>query len=163
MKLPNSLLATPPAVWLVKRVISPVQRRLLILTGGRVSLTGRAPVLLLTMTGRSTGKSRTVPLFYVTDGTRIVVCNVRPPSERPNPWPLNLRNDPAARIQLGRQRSRVMAREATTQELASYWPRLVRVWPAYAAFFEETGERSVFVLEPLEETTPLRADKEDRR
>ncbi|HKR99900.1 MAG TPA: nitroreductase/quinone reductase family protein [Candidatus Dormibacteraeota bacterium] len=32
---------------------------------GRVSLTGKRPVLLLTTTGRRSGRPRTVPLFYL--------------------------------------------------------------------------------------------------
>jgi hypothetical protein len=58
---------------------------------GCVSLTGRRPVLLLTMTGRRSGQ---IPLFFLRNGDDLVVCNVRPPSERPNPWPLNIRTNP---------------------------------------------------------------------
>jgi hypothetical protein len=43
--------ATGLGVLAVGHVVSPLQRRLYRFTGGRVSLTGRAPVLLLTTTG----------------------------------------------------------------------------------------------------------------
>jgi hypothetical protein len=66
-------------------VVSPLQRQLYRRTGGRFSLTGRAPVLLLTTTGRRTGKARTVPLLYLRDGNRVVICNVNPGFERPQP------------------------------------------------------------------------------
>jgi hypothetical protein len=39
----------------IARVVSPLQRRLLVATRGRVSLTGKRPVLLLTTTGRRSG------------------------------------------------------------------------------------------------------------
>jgi deazaflavin-dependent oxidoreductase (nitroreductase family) len=83
----------------IGRLISPAQRRLYRSTGGRLSLTGRAPVLLLTTTGRRTGIERTVPLLYLRDGDRLVVCNVNPGFERTNPWVLNLRAHPRARVQ----------------------------------------------------------------
>jgi hypothetical protein len=30
--------------------------------------------------------ARTIPLFFLRDGDDLIVCNVRPPSERSNPW-----------------------------------------------------------------------------
>src|SRR3954454_16323674 len=92
----------------IGRVVSPLQRLLHRWTGGRVSLTGRAPVLLLTTRGRRTGKERTIPLFYVRDADRLVVCNVDPGFERPNPWVLNLRAEPRARVEIGRAKSEVV-------------------------------------------------------
>jgi hypothetical protein len=80
---------TRVGVLAIGRVISPLQRELYRRTGGRLSLTGRAPVLLLTTTGRRSGKARTVPLLYLRDGDRLVICNVNPGFERPNPWILN--------------------------------------------------------------------------
>ncbi|MGY1703302.1 nitroreductase/quinone reductase family protein [Geodermatophilus sp. SYSU D00697] len=101
-------------------------------------------------TGRRTGLPRTVPLLYVRDGERFVVCNVDPGFERPNPWVLNLQADPRARIQVGRQLIDVTAHAADGAELERCWPRLVRLWPAYRTFEERGGRRAVFVLEPAE-------------
>lgn len=75
---------TRAGVLAIGRVVSPLQRRLYRSTGGRFPLAGRAPVLLLTTTGRRTGKARTVPLLYLRDGDRVVVCNVNPGFERPS-------------------------------------------------------------------------------
>jgi F420H(2)-dependent quinone reductase len=74
----------------IKHVVTPLQLLLFRHTGGRLSLTGRAPVLVLTTTGRRTGELRTVPAFYLRDGDRYALCNVRPPNERMNPWVLNV-------------------------------------------------------------------------
>jgi len=133
-----------------------LQRRLLRATGGRLSLTGRAPVLLLTTQGRRTGLPRTVPLFCVRDGDRFVVCNVNPGFEQPNPWTLNLRAEPRARVEVGRDTLDVTAHEASDEELRRYWPRLTRIWPAYQAFHDEGGRRSVFVLTPRVPSPPER-------
>jgi deazaflavin-dependent oxidoreductase (nitroreductase family) len=128
----------------IGRVVSPLQRELYRRTGGRFSLTGRAPVLLLT-TGRRTAKARTVPLLNIHDGNRLVICNVNPGFERPNPWILNLRAEPHAQIQIGRGTTSVRARPASEHELDRYWPQLTKMWPAYQAFYDKAGERSVFV------------------
>jgi deazaflavin-dependent oxidoreductase (nitroreductase family) len=146
--LAQRLGGTHVGVLAIGRIVSPLQRELYRRTGGRLSLTGRAPVLLLTTTGRRTGKARTVPLFYVSDGDRLVVCNVNPGFERPNPWVLNLHADAHAQVQAGRCMVTVTARPASEQELDRYWPQLTRIWPAYHAFYNRGGRRSVFVLEP---------------
>lgn len=139
---------TRVGVLAIGRVVSPLQRRLYRSTGGRFSLTGRAPVLLLTTTGRRSGRARTAPLLYLRDGDRVVICNVNPGFERPNPWVLNLHAQPRARVQIGRDTIMVRARPASGNELDRYWPGLAKLWPAYQVFYDRGGKRSVFVLEP---------------
>jgi deazaflavin-dependent oxidoreductase (nitroreductase family) len=80
------------------------------------------------------------------DGDDLVVCNVRPPAERPNPWPLNVRADPNVSVRIGRMTEHCVAREAREAEVAKYWPHLVELWPAYERYFADTQERSVLVL-----------------
>jgi F420H(2)-dependent quinone reductase len=67
--------------------------------------------------------------------------------ERPNPWTLNLRAQPHARVQVGRDMFDVTAHEASADELGRYWPNLTTIWPAYQSFYDSGGARSVFVLE----------------
>jgi deazaflavin-dependent oxidoreductase (nitroreductase family) len=76
---------------------------------------------------------------------------VNPGFDRPNPWVLNLRAAPHAQVQAGRDTVRVRARPASEDELARYWPRLTKMWPAYQDFYGKGGQRSVFVLEPQRE------------
>ena len=146
MSLSDKIGTTRAGVWFIGHVVSPLQRRLLLATGGRLSLTGRLPVLLLTATGRRSGKPRTPPLIFLRDGDDLVVCNVRPPSERPNPWPLNVRANPNVSVTIRGATEQRVAREAQPQEVERYWPLLVKTWPAYERFFAETHERAVFVL-----------------
>jgi deazaflavin-dependent oxidoreductase (nitroreductase family) len=140
----------PAGIWTIRHVIAPLDRILYRRTGGRLVLTNRllAPVLLLTTTGRRSGQARTTPVFYVRDGARIVICNVQAESERPSPWPFNLRANPVARVQVGAVRGVYRAHEATPEETERYWPRLLRNWPANREFYARTGARSIFVLEP---------------
>jgi F420H(2)-dependent quinone reductase len=135
--------------WLIKHIFSPLDRRLYRWTGGRGIALGRplAPRLLLTTSGRHTGLERTVPVFYLRDGDRLVVCNVNPGFEHANPWTLNLRAHPEARVQIGSMSGIYHAREATEEEVTRYWPQLVRIWPAYQAHFDRSGQRSIFLLE----------------
>jgi deazaflavin-dependent oxidoreductase (nitroreductase family) len=140
---------TAPGVWLIKNVVSPMQRSIYRGTRGRVSLTGRLPVLLLTSTGHRSDKLRTVPVFYLRSGDSFVICNVRPPGERANPWVRNVGADPKVRLEISGLVLRGRARRATEAELARVWPKLVAIWPAFQTFFSAGGERSVFVIEPV--------------
>jgi F420H(2)-dependent quinone reductase len=143
--------ATRIGVWVIGHVVSPLDRWIYQAASGRRVSTGKpiGPILLLTTTGRRTGRERTTPVYYLRDGERIVVCNVNPGFESPNPWTLNLRANPIARVQIGRVRGIYQAREASQAEVDRYWPQLVQIWPAYQTFYERSRQRLVFVLEPL--------------
>jgi deazaflavin-dependent oxidoreductase (nitroreductase family) len=159
-RLLNWFGGTPAGVWTIKHLISPLDRRLYRRTGGRLVTPGhpRGPIVLLTTIGRRTGNQHTTPVFHLQDGERIILCNVTPGGERPNPWPLNLRAQPLARVQLGAQVRTYRARAATEAELERYWPQLIQVWPAYERFYRQGGRRSVFVLNPTTAVEPQAAE-----
>jgi deazaflavin-dependent oxidoreductase (nitroreductase family) len=142
----------PAAVWTVKHVVNPLDRMLVRMSKGRISpLSSLAvPTLLMTTVGRRSGKERTVPLVYLRDGGRYVVANARPAGERRNPWVLNLGTAGSARIQAGGRTIEVSARPATEDEIGHWWPELVDVWPAFGEHYAATGERSIFVLDPID-------------
>jgi F420H(2)-dependent quinone reductase len=148
-------------VWAIKHVVAPLQLSVHRYTCGRLSLRGRAPVLLLTTSGRRTGKLRTVPVFYLRDGDRYVVCNVRPPHERTNPWVLNVLANPRVRLTLHGETVDGQARRADESEVDRYWPTLVRLWPAYRSFREAGGDLSIFVFEAGRDSAP-KPDREAR-
>jgi deazaflavin-dependent oxidoreductase (nitroreductase family) len=139
-------------VWLIKRVVSPLDKWLLRRSGGRRVLLGKplAPTLLLTTRGRQSGQPRTTPVFYLRDGEHLVICNVNPGFERPNPWTLNIRAHPSVMVTLDGKTQPYDAREIFGDELERCWPQLVALWPAYQTHFERSGERSVFVLTPTQ-------------
>ncbi len=143
--------ATRIGVLFIKHVVSPLDRWMYQRTGGRRVSTGRplGPLLLLTTTGRRTGQDRTTPVYYLRDGDRLVLCNVNPGFEQPNPWTLNLRANPIARVQIGLVSGIYKAREASEAEVERYWPQLVQVWPAYQTLYDRSAQRLVFLLEPI--------------
>jgi deazaflavin-dependent oxidoreductase (nitroreductase family) len=88
--------------------------------GGRLGgrLGKGVPVLLLTTTGRKTGKRRTTPLLYVEEADRyVVVASVGGAPSHPA-WYLNLRSNPAATIQVGGRKLAVTAETAGLKERA---------------------------------------------
>lgn len=119
-------------------------------SGGRIGgKVGRAPVLLLTTTGRKSGQARTAPVVYLADGADVVLINTNAGNAKIPAWSLNLKANPEAEVELGRQRRKVRARIAEGEERADLW-RKSNV--QYAGFddYERKLDReiSVFVLEP---------------
>ena len=56
-------------------------------------------------------------------------------------WWLNLRANPRTTVQVGSERREVVAREADGEERERLWPRVVEVWPDYAAYQRRTERR----------------------
>jgi F420H(2)-dependent quinone reductase len=120
------------------------------LSGGRIGgKVGRAPVLLLTTTGRKSGEPRTAPVVYLADGENVILINTNAGNAKIPAWSLNLKANPDAEVEIGRERRPVRARIAEGEERADLW-RKHNV--QYAGFddYKEKLERkpSVFVLEP---------------
>jgi deazaflavin-dependent oxidoreductase (nitroreductase family) len=97
------------------------------------------PVLLLTTTGRRSGRSRTVALTYFHDGADLVVIGSFGGSDVPPAWWLNLQRDPQASVLMGVTTSKVRARAATTAEHNRLWPLVAKAHPGYARYQERTA------------------------
>jgi F420H(2)-dependent quinone reductase len=120
-------------------------------SGGRLGgrLRKDLPVLLLTTTGRKTGRRRTTPLLYVEEADRYVVVASAGGAPSHPAWYLNLRNNPAATIQVGGRKLAVTAETAGLEERARLWPRLTQMWPQYDDYQAKTRrEIPVVILAP---------------
>jgi deazaflavin-dependent oxidoreductase (nitroreductase family) len=140
----------PNIRWLIA-LITALHRFVYQRSGGWIG--GRLPgqrFLLLTTTGRRTGRERTMPLLYVPDGDRFIVVGSNGGDDRPPAWWLNLQTRPAAKVQVGRRRHGVTARRAHGAELDGLWTRLEQSYRYYADYRRRTSrEIPVVVLEPL--------------
>lgn len=116
------------------------------MTGSRVFANlGNMPTLLLTATGRVSGKPRTVPLLYVeTDEGYAIVASFAGAPEHPV-WYRNLQNYPQASVQIEDQVIPVTASTASPEEKKSLWPRFTEVYPDYDGY-ESVTERDIPVV-----------------
>jgi len=139
---------------LIKHALSPVDRAVMRASKGRLTLSGpQMATMLLTTRGRTSGKERTVPVYYVRDGENVVAVCENFGLEAASNWPKNLLADPHARIEIGAVARDYRARPATDDEVARNMPRLVEMWPAHDTYVARTGTRFVFVFEPVEAGT----------
>lgn len=113
------------------------------LLGGRlVGKFGKAPMLLLTTTGRKTGAARTTPLLYLPVGDSYVIVASWGGDERNPLWYLNLVADPHVTVQIGAEKQAMTARTATPEEKARLWPELVAIYRQYEGYQRKT-ERDI--------------------
>jgi len=109
-----------------------------------------APVLLLTATGRKSGRSHTTPLIYLQDGDNFVIVGSKGGSDQHPVWFLNLRANPDAEVLVGRARTRVRAEVATDEERARLWPLLVKLYGNYDEYQKGTKRQiPVVILRPV--------------
>jgi deazaflavin-dependent oxidoreductase (nitroreductase family) len=132
------------------RAMSGLNTALYRLTGGKVAnRMGKAPILLLTVAGRKSGKRRTTPLLHGRDGDNYVVIASMGGAPKHPAWYHNLEGQ-EAEIQVGRKRLRVRARDAEGEERERLWALMVSLYPSYDDYQKKTERRiPVVVLEPV--------------
>jgi deazaflavin-dependent oxidoreductase (nitroreductase family) len=102
-------------------------------SGGKVagSFLQGAPVALLTTTGRKTGEPRVSPLLFLREGDRVVLVASQGGAAKHPMWYLNLKADPKITVQIKDEVLYLTARDATEQERAEYWPKLVEMYSSF--------------------------------
>jgi len=136
---------------LAVHVVTPIDRVVIKASRGRLSMTGpEFTTMLLTTTGRKSGKQRTIPVAYVRDGEKVVAVSSNVGRKTAANWPKNLLADPRASIEISGIAADYRSRLATDEEVARYMPRLTEMWPTMDTYYERTGVRNVFVFEPVD-------------
>ena len=122
-------------------------------SGGRIGgKMGQVPVLLLTTTGRKTGKQRTLPLVYIMDGSAYVITASAGGAAKHPGWFFNIRSNPQATIQVKDKHITVTAEIAGPEKKPELWARLVEGAPNFAEYQKRTSrEIPMVILHPVEE------------
>lgn len=116
---------------------------------GHIWLNG-VPCLVLTTTGRKTGKERKFALIYQEhEGDYVIVASKGGAETHPG-WYLNLVDNPDVTVQVGADKFPAKARTASGEERAALWSTMAAVWPDYDKYQANTErEIPVVVLEPI--------------
>jgi deazaflavin-dependent oxidoreductase (nitroreductase family) len=120
-------------------------------TGGRIGGTGFGmPVVILTTTGRKSGKRRETMLTSpVHDDNRVVLVASYGGDDRHPAWFLNLRDNPDVELEMRGNKRPMRARVASAEEKAALWPDVTAAYKGYAQYQTKT-ERDIplVILEP---------------
>jgi deazaflavin-dependent oxidoreductase (nitroreductase family) len=118
-------------------------------TDGEVGyLWNGATALLLTVTGRTSGEPRTVPLIFAADGDAYIVIASMGGAPMHPQWYRNLEANPDVELQIKGERFAARARTAEGAERERGWAIAAEQWPNYNVYAERTTrEIPVVVLE----------------
>jgi len=108
-----------------------------------------APVLLLDHVGRKSGKRMTSPLIFGEDGEDLIlIASFGGAPRDPHWWP-NLKANPETTVNVYGDVRRVRARQATPEEKARIWPRMVAIYAPYEEYQRKTDrDIPVVILAP---------------
>ena len=138
-------LLSRPSMRPITRTFSDLHATLYRLTRGRA----QSPTMLLTVTGRTTGRPQTVPLIYLRDGDRLVIAAAYAGSDANPAWWLNLRATPHAVAQINGDTFPVTAALAPPGQRADLWRRLVGMYPYFTEYQQRTSRKiPVVILTP---------------
>ncbi|WP_433469022.1 nitroreductase family deazaflavin-dependent oxidoreductase [Spirillospora sp. CA-128828] len=104
--------------------------------------------LLLTTTGRRSGKEHTTPLIYQPEGDSYLVVASKGGADDPPLWYLNLQANPEVKVQVMGDKFTARARTATPDEKPPLWRKMAATWPDYDEYQKKTSrDIPVVVLE----------------
>jgi deazaflavin-dependent oxidoreductase (nitroreductase family) len=143
-----------PVTWLLARSLDRIDRAVYRMSKGRhtyASIFAGLPVVMLTTTGRQTGRQSTVPVLGIPDGEHLAVIASNYGQERHPAWYHNLTANPAARVAIQGVEKPVRARLATGQERERLWALGTEIYPAWTVYRRRAANReiAVFVLENI--------------
>ena len=111
-------------------------------------------VLLLTTTGRRSGRERRTPVQYEQLANELVVVASAGGSPSPPAWWLNLEADPKVEVQLGADRRDANAETAGARRRAELWPALIAANPSLESAQAKAGRQLPVVALSRREPEP---------
>jgi F420H(2)-dependent quinone reductase len=122
-----------PLTKVIIKWMSRGQTALYKVSKGRVagSFLEGAPVALVTTIGRKSGEPRVVPLLFLREGNRVVLVASQGGSDKHPLWYLNLKANPAVKVQIKDEVLSLTGRDATEQERTDYWPKLTAFYKGF--------------------------------
>ena len=109
------------------------------------------PTLLLTTTGRRSGRSFTTPLIYGRHGDHYVIVASKGGAPRHPDWYMNLSENPEVGVQVAADRFTARARTAGPDEKPEVWATMAEIWPEYDLYQTRTSRLiPVVILERVE-------------
>jgi deazaflavin-dependent oxidoreductase (nitroreductase family) len=141
--------ATRPGAWFFSRTLHHIDRVLLRLSQGQVTLpavVAGIPVLTVTTTGARTGQRRTAPLLGVPAGEDIAVIGTSFGQSRTPGWYYNMRANPGVEATYRDKTVQAIACEADEEEWQAIWDRARALYVGYEAYARRIKNRKIHIM-----------------
>jgi F420H(2)-dependent quinone reductase len=138
--------------WFLIHVGNRVDPVLMRATGGRLKVAPGSPTVLLTHVGARSGKRRTTPLAYFTDGENVVLMASKGGAPRHPAWYHNVKATPEVELWAEGGGGRYRATEAGGEEYGRLWELANVLYDGYGKYQEFAADRRIplIVCEPEE-------------
>ena len=102
--------------------------------------------LLLTTTGRKSGKQYTTPLIYTLDGGNPVIVASQGGTDDNPDWYLNLVANPHVDVQIKGEKFHAHPHTVEGEERERLWKQMAAVWPDYDEYQKKTDREIPVVV-----------------
>jgi deazaflavin-dependent oxidoreductase (nitroreductase family) len=147
------LVTHPVSTWLIRTICAPLDPLLYRATNGRVFTMGPGndAMVTVTMTGRHSGKKRSVHLACVEhDGDFLIVASAMGQEKHPA-WRYNLEANPEVELQMAGERFKATARMLGDDEKEAVWTKMREQIPMIHVYESRTSRNiRVFRLTRIE-------------
>jgi deazaflavin-dependent oxidoreductase (nitroreductase family) len=142
-----SLAASRQGSWFFLNVATPIDRRLLPATNGRLSLSIGQPVLCLEVVGAKSGQIRRTPLMFTeVDGELVMIASAGGAPKHPA-WYRNVSANPRVKVYAPRGRTgQYIARTAEGEERSRMWAAAIELYRGFDVYAERAGGREIPVV-----------------
>lgn len=149
-RIVESMASSRPGGWWYVNVAPIIDRRLIPLTGGRLTTGGFGRVGLLRVRGARTGALRETPLVFTRDGERVLVVASRGGDVKHPAWYRNVVANPEVSFEIEGDERPYLARTLEGAERERAWFAVCERYSGYAAYQRRAGSREIPVvaLEP---------------
>jgi deazaflavin-dependent oxidoreductase (nitroreductase family) len=127
-------------------VFPAIDKRVMPLTGGRVRIGVRQPILLLHARGAKTGQPRVTPLLYTPRGEDFVLVASKAGAERHPSWYHNLTAHPDVEVEVDGRLIPMSAHEAEGVEREELWRLVNDNYAGYDVYQRRAGARRIPVM-----------------
>ena len=140
--------------WVALNVANKVDPYLMRASRGLLKVPSGVPTVLLTHTGAKSGKKRTTPLVYFTDGSNVILIASQTGKPKHPAWFHNLTANPEVELWARGRGGAYRAREAEGEERERLWKLAMQLYPGYEDYrlrADTAGRRiPVVVCEPVD-------------
>jgi F420H(2)-dependent quinone reductase len=147
MRRLESFAQSKPGSWFYVNVAMRVDRVLLPVSGGRVSISVGQQVGMLETVGAKSGELRKTPLLFIRDANHVVLIASMGGAPRHPSWLHNIRANPRVKfLGPGGTTGEYVAREAEGDERAHLWAEAVDYYAGYATYKIRAGTREIPIV-----------------